>query len=140
MNAPNSPHWTLNSCFCASRSVWVYLAIFRDHTKHGAKRVELVQLKHKFVHEIASEFFAMNGPDPQHWNINSCFRASNSVWVHLAMFHYYTKLVAKQVELVPGSRFLIFHNERTQSPHWTLNSSFCAARSVWCIWQYFVTT
>ena len=53
---------------------------------------------------------------------NSCFGASRSVWVHLAMFHYYTKLVAKQVELVylmhkfvPGSRFLIFHNERTQS-------------------------
>jgi len=42
----------------------------------------------------------MNGPDPPHWTINSCFGASRSVWVHLAMFHYYTKLGAKWVELV----------------------------------------
>ena len=44
--------------------------------------------------------FRMNAPDPPHWTLNSCFGASRSVWVHLAMFHYYTKLVAKWVELV----------------------------------------
>ena len=43
----------------------------------------------------------MNGLDPTHWTINSCFGASRSVWVHLAMFRYYTKLGAKRVELVP---------------------------------------
>ena len=37
---PNPPHWILNSCLCASRSVWVYLAIFCYYTKLGAKRVE----------------------------------------------------------------------------------------------------
>ena len=31
--------------------------------KLGAKRAELVQ---KFVHEVASEFFATNAPDPPH--------------------------------------------------------------------------
>ena len=63
----------------------------------------------------------MNGPDPPHWTINSCFGASRSVWVHLAMFHYYTKLVAKRVELVqlmhkfvPWSHFGIFRNECTR--------------------------
>ena len=119
---PIHPHLTINSCLCASRSVWVYLAIFRYYMKLGAKWVELVQLMHKF----ASEFFAMNGPDPPYWTIISCFRASRSVWVHLAMFHYYMKLVGKQVELVqlmhkfvPWSRFRIFRNERTQStPIW----------------------
>ena len=49
MYGPDPPHWTINSCFGASRSVWVYLAIFRYYTKLGAKRVELVQLMHKFV-------------------------------------------------------------------------------------------
>ena len=48
-NAPNPPHWTLNSCLCASHSVSVYLAIFCDYTELGAKRVELVQLMHNFV-------------------------------------------------------------------------------------------
>jgi len=32
-----------------SRSVWVYLAIFRYSTKLSAKRVEPVQLMHKLV-------------------------------------------------------------------------------------------
>ena len=121
-NAPNPPHWILNSCLCASRSVWVYLAIFHYSTKLSAKRVEPVQLMHKFVPWNRIGIFAMNGPNPPRWALNSCFGASRSVWVHLAMFHYYTKLVAKWVELVqlmhkfvPWSRFGIFHNERTQS-------------------------
>ena len=48
-NAPNPPHRTPNSCFGASRIVWVYLTIFRYYTKLGAKRVALLQLMHKFV-------------------------------------------------------------------------------------------
>src|SRR6185437_11950113 len=48
-NAPDPPHWTLNSCFCGFRSVWVHLSMFRHYTKLGAKRVELVQSMHKFV-------------------------------------------------------------------------------------------
>ena len=49
MYGPDPPHWTINSCFGASPSVWVYLAIFRYYTKLGAKWIELVQLMHKFV-------------------------------------------------------------------------------------------
>ena len=100
----------------------MYLAIFRYYTKLGAIRVELVQLSKSSFHEVASEFFAMNGIDPPNWTLNSCFGASRSVWVHLAMFHYFTKLVAKQVELVqlmqkflPRSRIGIFRNECTRS-------------------------
>ena len=81
----------------------------------------------------------MNGPDPPYWTINTCFRVSRSVWVHLGMFHYYTKLGAKRVELVqlmhkfvPWSRFGIFRNERTQST--PLDSKLVV---FWCIWQYF---
>ena len=48
------------------------------------------------------------------------------------------KLVAKQTELVqlmqkflPQSRVVIFRNQRTYPPHWTLNSCFGAFHSVW---------
>jgi len=53
-----------------------------------------------FCHEVASEFFATNAPDPPHWTLNSCFGAAFSIWVYLAIFCYYTKLGAKWVELV----------------------------------------
>jgi len=46
MNAPDPPHWTLNSGFGAFRTIWVHLGPFSCLTKLGAKRVELVQ---KFV-------------------------------------------------------------------------------------------
>ena len=134
----NPPHWTLNSCLCASRSVWVCLAIFSYYTKLSAKRVELVQLMHKFVPWNRIGIFAMNGPNPPRWALNSCFGASRSVCVHLAMFHCYTKLVANRVELVllmqkfvPWSRIRIFRNERTDQSHWTLTSCFGVSRSVW---------
>jgi len=37
------PHWTLNWCFGAFRTIWVHLAPFGCLTKLGAKRAELVQ-------------------------------------------------------------------------------------------------
>ena len=95
-NAPDPPHWTLDSCFGASRSIWVHLAMFRYYTKLGAKRVELVQLMQSLCHDVASEFFAMNTPNPPHWSLNSCIGAFRSVWVHFGLFRYCTKLVAKQ--------------------------------------------
>ena len=65
-----------------------------------AKHTKLVQFIQKFVPRINVVFFATNAPDPTHWTLNSCFGASRNVWEHLAMFHYYTKLIAKWVELV----------------------------------------
>ena len=44
-----STHWTLNSCLCASRSVWVHFGLFRYCTKLGTKWAELVQLMHMFL-------------------------------------------------------------------------------------------
>ena len=56
------------------------------------------------------------------WTLNSYFRVFRSVSVHLAMFHYYTELGAKWVELVqlmkkfvPRNRIRVFRNERTRS-------------------------
>ena len=100
MKAPHPPHWTLNSCFGASRSVWVHLKMFHYYTKLSAKRVKLVQLMHNLCHEVILEFFTTNAPDPLHWTLNSCFGASCSICVHLAIFRNHTKLGAKQIELV----------------------------------------
>ena len=46
MNTPDPPHWTLNSCFGAFRTIWVHLRPFGCLMKLGAKCFELVQ---KFV-------------------------------------------------------------------------------------------
>jgi len=46
MNAPDPPHWTLNTCFVAFRTIWVHLRPLGCLTKLGEKRAELVQ---KFV-------------------------------------------------------------------------------------------
>ena len=43
---PIRPHWTLNSCFCAFRTIWVHFGPFGCLTTLSAKRVKLVQ---KFV-------------------------------------------------------------------------------------------
>ena len=48
-NAPDPPHWTLNSCFCVFRSVWVHFESFHYYLKLSAKQAELVQLMQKFV-------------------------------------------------------------------------------------------
>jgi hypothetical protein len=69
-------------------------------------------------HEVASEFFATNAPDPPHWTLNSCFGVFCTIRMHLGLFCCLRKLSAKQAELVqkfvPWSRVIIFHNEHTR--------------------------
>ena len=48
-NAPDPPHWTLNSHFGALRTIRVHLGPFGCLTKLSAKRCELVQLMQKFM-------------------------------------------------------------------------------------------
>ena len=70
-------------------------------------------------HEVTSEFFAMNPPDPLHWSLNSSFGAFRNIWVYLRPFGCLTKLEAKHSELVqkfvPRSRVGVYHDERTRS-------------------------
>jgi len=121
-NAPDPHHWNLNSCFGAFLSFWVHSEPFFYYTKLAAKRAKLVQLMKKFVPWCLLEFFATNAPDPHHWNLNSCFGAFHSVWVHLWPFRYCPKLGAKRARLVQlmwkfvaRSRDTTFHNERSRS-------------------------
>ena len=95
--------------------------MFHYYTKLDAKWVELVQLMHKFVPWNRIRIFCNERTRSTPLAQNSCFGTSRSVWVHLAMFHYYTKFGAKRVELVhlkhkfvPWSRFGIFRNECTR--------------------------
>src|SRR6185503_6875453 len=71
-NEPTNPlHWTLNSCFGASHSVWVHLGSFRNRMKLDAKQGELVQLMRKLVPRSHARFFSTNAPSPPHWTLNS---------------------------------------------------------------------
>src|SRR6185312_10629637 len=122
MNAPNPPHWTLNSCFGVLHSVWVHLGSFRNYMNLDGKQGELVQLMRKFMPRSYVEIFSTNAPNPLHWTLNSCFGALHSVWMHLGSYRNCKKLDAKQCELVqlmhklvPRSSVEIFRNERTQS-------------------------
>src|SRR6185503_1378767 len=132
MKAPDPTHWTLNSCFGAFRTIWVHLGLFGCHTTLSAKRVNLVQ---KFVPQSLVGILATNTPDPPHWTLNSCFGVFRIIGVHLGQFGCVTTLSVKRVKLVknivPRSPIGIFHNERTRSTHWTLNSCFGAFHTIW---------
>ena len=91
-NAPDPPHWRLNSCFRLFHSVWVHLGSFRCCMKLGAKRAELVQLMQKFVPRSRVGIFRNDSPNPHHRTLNSCFGPFLSVWVHLGLFRYCTKM------------------------------------------------
>ena len=99
-NIADPHHWTVNTCCGAFRSVWVHLRPFRYCMKLGAKRAELEHLCEGSCHEVASEFSAMNTPDPHHWTLNSCVSAFSTVWVYLGPFLYCPRLGAKGAELV----------------------------------------
>ena len=61
------PHWTLNSCFGAFRTILVHLGPFGCLRKHGVKRAELVQ---KFVPRSHVGIFATNAPGPPYRTLN----------------------------------------------------------------------
>ena len=37
-------------------------------------------------HEVASEFFVENAPDPPHCTLNSCFGVFCTIWMHLGVW------------------------------------------------------
>ena len=98
-NAPDPPHWTLSCCFGSFRTIWVHSGPFGCLTKLGAKRAELVQ---KFVPRNRIGIFGNERTRSTPLDNKLMFWCVFlSVWVHFSMFHYYMKLGAKRVELVP---------------------------------------
>ena len=105
-NAPDPPHWTLTNVlvhFIKFGCIWDRLVDLRNSVQNGPNWFK------SSCHEVASEFFATNAPNPPHWTLNSCFGAFCTILVHLWPFGWVTKLGAKRAELVqkfvPRSRF-----------------------------------
>ena len=79
-NAPDPPYWTLTSCFILFRTISVHLGQFVALQHSVQSRPNLCKSS---CHEVASEFFATNAPDPPHWTLNSCFVLFGCIWYHL---------------------------------------------------------
>ena len=131
-NAPDPPHWTLNSCFGAFIQFWCILDCLvdlRNSVQNGPNWCK------SSCHEVASEFFATNAPNPPHCTLNSYFGAFCTFLVHLGPFGCLTKLGAKRAELVqkfvPRSRVRNFRNERTRS------TPFDPKLMFWCVLYFF---
>jgi hypothetical protein len=60
---------------------WGRFGPFRYCMKVDAKLAELVPLSQKCTKKVASEFFAMNAPDPLDLRQNSCFRGVSDRFV-----------------------------------------------------------
>ena len=139
MSAPDPPYWSRNSCFGASRSDWVYLAMFHYYTKLGAKQVELVQLMHKFVPWSCFGIFRNEctrstplDPKLMYWCISLCLGA---FWIVLLLHEAWCKTGwtgAINVKVhTTKLRRKFFKTYTPDPPHWTVNSCFGASRSVW---------
>src|SRR6185437_15965963 len=93
--------------------IWDHLVALRNSVQNGPNKCK------SSCHEVASEFFATNAPDPPLWTLNRRFAMFRTIWVHLGPFGCLTELGAKRAELVqkfvPRSRVRIFRNEHTRS-------------------------
>ena len=121
-NAPDPPYCTLNSCFGVFLIIWVHLAQFvvLQHSVQNGPN-----LCKRLWHEVASEFFATNAPDPPYWTLNSCFGVFRTIWMHLGQF------VALQHSVQNGPNWcksscheVTSKFSATNTPEWTLDSCF----------------
>ena len=91
------PHWILTSCFVAFRTIRMHLGQFVALQHSVQNRPNWCKSS---CHDLASEFFTMNAPDPPHGTLNSCFVVFYTIWLHLGPFGCHTKLSAKRTEVV----------------------------------------
>ena len=113
-NTPDPAHWTLNSCFGAFRTIWVHLGLFgcmQHSVQNGSNWCK------SSWHEVVSEFFTTNTPDPPQWTQNSYFCAFHTILVQLGLFGWHAKHDGKCVvpKFVPQSCIGTFRNEHTRS-------------------------
>ena len=84
-NAPDPPHWTLNSYFGVSCTIWMHLGPFGCLTKLSAKRAELMQ---KYVpwsrviifHNEHTRLSPL-GPKLMFWCVSYYLGAFGTVWL-----------------------------------------------------------
>ena len=108
--------------------IWDCLVAFQYSVQNGSNWCK------SSCHEVASEFFATNIPDPPHWTQNSYFCAFHTILVQLGLSGWLAKVDGKWAELVrkfvPRSRVVTFHNERTRSTPLDPKLMF------WCVSYY----
>jgi len=108
--------------------IWDCLVAFQYSVQNGSNWCK------SSCHEVASEFFATNVPDPPHWTQNSYFCVFQTILVQLGLSGWLAKLNGKWAELVrkfvPRSRVVTFHNERTRSTPLDPKLMF------WCVSYY----
>ena len=140
MNAPDPPHWTLNSCFGASLSVRVSLAYFRCYTKLGTKRNDLLQ---KFVSRSRVGIFRNEctrstplDPKLMFWCLSYNFGALETVWLT-----YKTRCkTGRTGAKVRATKSLRNFSQRTQPIHPIGTQTHVSVHFVqtWCIWDRLV--
>ena len=115
-------------CFVLFGCIWDRLVAVKNSVQNWPKWGK------SSCHEVVSEFFAMNAPNPPHWTQNSCFIAFHTILVHLGPFGCVTKHSAKRAKLmqkfVPRGGVGFFHNERNRST--PLDSKLL----FWCVLYY----
>ena len=134
---PTRLHCSLNSCFGAFCTVWVFLRPFGCLTKLGAKRSELVQ---KFMPRTRVGIFR-NESIP--WDPKLMFLC---ISYHLDPFGtvrlpYETQgkmgRTSAKDRATKSSR-IFFATNPPNPPHWTLNSCFVHFVPFWCICDHLV--
>ena len=136
MNAPDPPIWTLNSCFCGFRTIWMYLESFgslQNSVQNGLKWCK------SSCHEVVSEFFAMNAPDPPHWTLNSCYCVFRTIWMYLEPFGCLQNWVQNGPKWCKSSGHEVmsefFANNTPDPPYWPLPHVSVRFVLFGCIWD-----
>jgi len=131
MNAPDPPHWTLNSRFGSFCTIWVHLGPFGCLTKLGAKRAEVMQ---KFVPWSSVGIFRNERTRSTLLDAYLMFRCVSYYLGAFGTVCCITILSSKPAKLVqkfvPQSRVGIFCNERTRSTPLDSKLMF------WCVSYY----
>ena len=80
-------------CIVLFGCIWDHLVVLQKSMQNGPN------LCKSSYHEVASEFFATNAPDPPHCTLKSSFGAFRTIWVHLGPFGCLKKLGGKWAAL-----------------------------------------
>src|SRR6185503_6701324 len=86
---PIGPSIDILVCFVIFGCIWERLDALPNSMENGPNECK------SSCHEVASEYLAMNAPDPPQWTLNWHFGLLCTIWVHSGPFGCLTKLGAK---------------------------------------------
>ena len=122
-------------CFVVFGCIWDHTVAAWNSMLNGLNWCNLFKSS---CHEVISELFTKNAPDPPHWTLNSCFVAFRSVWVHLGPFRYSMKLGEKRPKLAIDAKVCATKSRRTFRNERTRSNPLDPKLTFWCVSYYFV--